>query len=132
MSALIAVRLHTADGGGVPLLGRFSYDRTDPFAVSAQFFTEHTVLPHWCFDRQMLAEGLHHPVGEGDVTFRPHRTEGGEALRIGLRDSADGTSAVLMVDAPAVAGFLDETYAVAAPGSEFFDADAFLAELLSR
>ncbi|MFF3214445.1 SsgA family sporulation/cell division regulator [Streptomyces sp. NPDC002886] len=30
-----------------------------------------SVLALWHFDRQMLAEGLRRPVGEGDVAIRP-------------------------------------------------------------
>ncbi|MER5873584.1 SsgA family sporulation/cell division regulator [Streptomyces sp. NPDC002044] len=132
VSALISVRLQAAAGGVVPLLGRFSYDRADPYAVRARFFTQDTGLPSWCFDRQMLAEGLHRPVGEGDVTFRPQWTPDGEAVRAELRDSSGGQGAVLLFDARALARFLDETYAVVAPGAETFDADAFLDELLAR
>ncbi|QEU77432.1 SsgA family sporulation/cell division regulator [Streptomyces subrutilus] len=132
VSALIAVRLQADGEDDVPLLGRLSYDRADPYAVRAQFFTRDTALPSWCFDRQMLAEGLQRPVGEGDVTFRPQWTAGGEAVRIALRDSAGGQGAVLLLDARAVTAFLDETYAVIAPGAETFDADGFLEELLAR
>lgn len=132
VSALIAVRLHDAAGGEVPLLGRFSYDSADPYAVRAQFFAGDTVLPHWYFDRQMLADGLHGPVGDGDVTFRPQRTAGGEELRVTLRDPASGPGVVLLVNARAVTTFLDETYAVTAPGCETFDADGFLEDLLTR
>ncbi|WP_406187328.1 SsgA family sporulation/cell division regulator [Streptomyces sp. NBC_01006] len=39
--------------------------------VQATFFDGPKVLARWHFDRQMLAEGLHRPVGEGDVTFSP-------------------------------------------------------------
>ncbi|MCX4539291.1 SsgA family sporulation/cell division regulator [Streptomyces sp. NBC_01565] len=131
MSALISVRLHAADGGVVPFLGRFAYDRADPYAVGVQFFSRHAALPYWCFDRQMLAEGLHRPVGEGDVTFRPQWTADGEAVRVELRDHPGGQGAVLLVGAPAVAGFLEETYAVTAPGAESFDADGFLEEILA-
>ncbi|WP_242438853.1 SsgA family sporulation/cell division regulator [Streptomyces sp. CB00455] len=132
MSALIAVRLHASAGDEVPLLGRFSYDQADPFAVRVEFFAHQAALPYWCFDRQMLAEGLERPVGEGDVTFRPQWTASGRAIRIGLRDCADGQGAVLHIDAQPVARFLEETYAVTAPGTEVFDADAFLDELLAR
>ncbi|MFD3556583.1 SsgA family sporulation/cell division regulator [Streptomyces goshikiensis] len=132
MSTQIAVRFQVGAGNGVPLFGRFSYDRADPYAVRAQFFAHDAVLPTWCFDRQMLAEGLHRPVGEGDVTFRPQWEDGGQVVRIELRDSEGGQGAVLLVAASAVSGFLDETYAVTAPGDETVDVDGFLAELLAR
>ncbi|MET9605986.1 SsgA family sporulation/cell division regulator [Streptomyces sp. NPDC006512] len=132
MSALVAVRLQPAFGSDVPLVARFSYARVDPYAVRVEFLAEDTALPSWCFDRQMLAEGLHRPVGEGEVTFRPQWTDGGEALRIGLRDFPDGRGAVLLAGVRAVTGFLEATYAVTAPGSETFDADGLLEELLDR
>lgn len=132
VSGLISVRLQVAVGDTVPLLGRFTYDPADPYAVRAQFFTRHAGLPSWCFDRQMLAEGLHRPVGEGDVTFRPQWTPEGESVRVALRDSSGGPGAVLLLDAHGVDGFLEETYAVTAPGAESFDADAFLEKLLAR
>ncbi|GAA3061174.1 hypothetical protein GCM10020254_01240 [Streptomyces goshikiensis] len=74
----------------MPLFGQFSYDSADPYAVRAQFLTRDTVLTTWCFDRQMLAEGLHRPVGEGDVTFRPQWADGGEFVRVELSDSEGG------------------------------------------
>ncbi|MCY0951970.1 SsgA family sporulation/cell division regulator [Streptomyces sp. H27-S2] len=132
VAALISVRLQAATGDVVPLLGRFSCDRADPYAVRARFVTRYAGLPSWCFDRQMPAEGLHRPVGEGDVAFRPQWTPDGEAVRVELRDSPGGQGAILLLDARAMARFLDETYAVAAPGAETSDADAFLDELLAR
>ncbi|MBP0932116.1 SsgA family sporulation/cell division regulator (plasmid) [Streptomyces goshikiensis] len=132
VSALIAVHLQPVAGGGVPLFGQFSYDSADPYAVRAQFLTRDTVLTTWCFDRQMLAEGLHRPVGEGDVTFRPQWADGGEFVRVELSDSEGGEGAVLLIAASALSAFLDETYAVVTPGDETFDADGFLAELLAR
>lgn len=133
VSALIAVRLDAVTGH-VPLLARFSYDGDDPYAVQAMFFDGSTVLARWHFDRQMLAEGLHRPVGEGDVTFRPHRGSGGDELRLGLRGSGAETQgeAVLLVDARALTAFLERTYEVAGVGEEFLDLDRLLDEFLAR
>ncbi|MFJ6756218.1 MULTISPECIES: SsgA family sporulation/cell division regulator [unclassified Streptomyces] len=133
-SALIVVRLD-APRGGVPLLARFSYDAEDPYVVQATFFDGPTVLARWHFDRQMLAEGLHRPVGEGDVTFGPH-TAGGEAdeLRVALRGPGDEVeeSAVLFVEARPLTDFLEQSYAVTGAGEEFLDVDRLLDELLAR
>ncbi len=131
-SALIVARLD-APRGGVPLLARFSYDGEDPYAVQATFLDGPTVLARWHFDRQMLAEGLHQP-GVGDVAFSPHRAAGGDELRVALRrPDADGQgNAVLFVEARALTGFLEQTYAVTGAGEEFLDLDELLDELLAR
>ncbi|WP_051838106.1 SsgA family sporulation/cell division regulator [Streptomyces sp. NRRL F-2580] len=118
----------------MPLLARFSYDAEDPYAVQAAFFDGPTTLACWHFDRQMLAEGLHHPVGEGDVAFSPHTAADGDELRVSLGrcGAEDQGNAVLFVDARALAGFLEQTYAVIGPGEEFLDLDKLLDEFLAR
>ncbi|MFF3674487.1 SsgA family sporulation/cell division regulator [Streptomyces sp. NPDC002120] len=132
-SVLIAVRLD-APRGGVPLLARFSYDAEDPYVVQAAFFDGPTTLARWHFDRQMLAEGLHHPVGEGDVAFSPHTAADGDELRVSLRRyGVQGQgNAVLFVEARALTGFLEQTYAVVGAGEEFLDLDTLLEEFLAR
>ncbi|MFI1279825.1 MULTISPECIES: SsgA family sporulation/cell division regulator [unclassified Streptomyces] len=135
VSALLVARLD-APGGRVPLLARVSYDDEDPYVVQAAFLDGPTVLARWNFDRQMLAEGLHRPVGEGDVAFSPHRAAGGDELRVALRrPGAEGqgsADAVLFVEARALTGFLEQTYAVTGAGEEFLDLDKLLDELLAR
>ncbi|MFD9358050.1 SsgA family sporulation/cell division regulator [Streptomyces sp. NPDC060031] len=118
----------------MPLLARFSYDGEDPYVVQAAFLDGPTVLAHWHFDRQMLAEGLHSPVGEGDVTFSPHRAAGADELRIALRGPAAETQGdtVLFVEARALTGFLEQTYAITGAGEEFLDVDKLLDEFLAR
>ncbi|MEV7443919.1 SsgA family sporulation/cell division regulator [Streptomyces sp. NPDC091204] len=132
-SVLIAVRLD-APRGSVPLLARFSYDAEDPYVVQAAFFDGPTTLARWHFDRQMLAEGLHHPVGEGDVAFSPHTAADGDELRVSLRrDGAQGQgNAVLFVEARALTGFLEQTYDVIGAGEESLDLDTLLDEFLAR
>ncbi|WP_411104724.1 SsgA family sporulation/cell division regulator [Streptomyces sp. cmx-4-9] len=134
VSALIVVRLDAQTPGPVRLLARFAYDDRDPFAVRATFFDGSTVLARWHFDRQMLADGLHRPVGVGDVAFRPCRGAGVDELRVTLRASGagQGHKAVLLVDARALRVFLEQTYAVTGAGEEFLDLDALLEELLAR
>ncbi|MFB7056186.1 SsgA family sporulation/cell division regulator [Streptomyces vinaceus] len=133
ISALITVQLD-AVRGRLPLLARFTYDSGDPYAVRATFLDGATPLARWHFDRQMLADGLHRPVGEGDVAFRPHGEAGADELRIVLRGPAAQreADAVLFVDARAVEDFLHQTYAVTGAGEEFLDVDTLLDALLAR
>ncbi|MEU9237512.1 SsgA family sporulation/cell division regulator [Streptomyces subrutilus] len=118
----------------MPLLARFSYDSGAPYEVQAAFFDGPSVLARWHFDRQMLAEGLHRPVGEGDVAFRPRQGSGLGELRVDLRGATSGPhgQAVLFVDARALANFLEQTYAVVGAGDEFLDLDRLLEEFLAR
>lgn len=131
-SALFAVRLEAASGD-VPFLARFSYDAEDPYVVQAAFLDGPTVLARWHFDRQMLAEGLRRPVGEGDVTFSPYTAAGADELRVTLRGpSAEMQGhAVVFVEARAIASFLEQSYAVTGAGEEFLDLDKLLDEFLA-
>ncbi|MBT2468995.1 SsgA family sporulation/cell division regulator [Streptomyces sp. ISL-66] len=133
MSALIVVRLEAATGH-VYVLARFSYRGGDPYAVQVEFLDGANVLARWHFDRQMLAEGLHRPVGEGDVAFRPEKDAGRDELRVHLlaRSTDRQEDAVVFVDAGALRGFLHETYAVIAVGEESLDLDRLLEEFLPR
>lgn len=133
ISALITVHLD-AVRGRVPLLARFTYDGEDLYAVQVTFLDGPTVLARWHFDRQMLAEGFHRPVGEGDVTFCPHGAAGVDELRLSLRGSAGQRQgdAVLFVEARELTDFLHQTYAVTGAGEEFLDVDKLLDELLAR
>ncbi|MEV0987930.1 SsgA family sporulation/cell division regulator [Streptomyces sp. NPDC049949] len=133
VSTLVTVHLGAASSR-LPLLARFSYDGGDPYAVRATFLDGPTVLARWHFDRQMIAEGLQRPVGEGDVGFRPHREAGVDELRVALRGYAGQRQgdAVLFVEARPLADFLHRTYAVTGAGEEFLDVDKLLDELLAR
>ncbi|MFD5149050.1 SsgA family sporulation/cell division regulator [Streptomyces sp. NPDC058401] len=133
VSALIVVRVETATGH-VQFLARFSYDGGDPYVVQAEFLDGDKVLARWHFDRQMLSEGLHRPVGEGDVAFRPAQGSGRDELRVDLigRIADRQDNAVVFVDAPGLRGFLNETYAAVAAGEEFLDLDRLLDEFLAR
>ncbi|WP_329286841.1 SsgA family sporulation/cell division regulator [Streptomyces sp. NBC_00691] len=133
MSSLIAVRLDTGERA-VPLFARFAYSADRPYAVQADFLDGLAVLASWQFDRTMLADGLRRPVGEGDVTFRPHRGAGGHEVRIGLGSPPDTREghAVLFAEARALKGFLRQTYDVVGEGEESMDLDELLDEILAR
>ncbi|MER6443900.1 SsgA family sporulation/cell division regulator [Streptomyces venezuelae] len=132
MSALLPMQLDSMTGR-VPLLARFSYDSADPYAIRVTFFDGLRITARWDFDRQMLAEGLHRPVGEGEVYFCPHRGLVTDELRLFLRNTRGGQEghATLFVGARPMQRFLDQTYDVTEAGEEFLDLDGFLEELLA-
>ncbi|MFC9816940.1 SsgA family sporulation/cell division regulator [Streptomyces virginiae] len=118
----------------MPLLARLSYSAGDPYTVRADFFDGLTVLASWQFDRQMLAEGRHRLVGEGDVAFRPERGAGRDEVLVDLRNHGDGREerAVLLLDSRALKAFLGRTYSLVGEGEEFLDLDRLLEEFLTR
>ncbi|WP_329192129.1 MULTISPECIES: SsgA family sporulation/cell division regulator [unclassified Streptomyces] len=132
MTFLIHARVATA--GGAPLLVQLSYTASDPVAVRAVILHAGEPLACWYFERQMLADGLHRPVGEGAVRFRPVSSGPKRDLRIELRgaDRAGQDRAVLLANADGVAAFLNRTYAAVPADSESAHLDDQLDALLSR
>ncbi|MFD7631287.1 SsgA family sporulation/cell division regulator [Streptomyces sp. NPDC059851] len=134
ISVLADVHMAVAGAGRVPFLAHLFYDCTDPYTVQVQFYDRGTALARWHFDRQMLAEGVHRRVGEGDVVFRPQRTVDGHEVHMELRDhTAPGRrTAVVCTDAATLADFLQQTYALIPAGTESLDLDGPLRDLLAR
>ena len=100
----------------VPVVMR--YDRSDPFAVAAEFQATPTDRVAWVFARELLAHGMRVPIGEGDVRVWP--TADG-AVRISLT-SPDG-EALVEVAAADVAEFLRQSYALCPLGAEAANLD---------
>jgi hypothetical protein len=132
----LVMELMSGLSGRFPVLTHLEYDAADPFAVTASFSHEGRLLAQWRLDRQMLAEGLLGPVGEGDVRLRPQSTGVWHELRLELFGDAhpDGGRhhAVILAWAPAVASFLEETYEVVEPGTETVSVDDFLSEVIGN
>ncbi|MFF2078626.1 SsgA family sporulation/cell division regulator [Kitasatospora sp. NPDC058162] len=80
----------------------------------------------WYFGRDLLNEGRHVPVGDGDVTVRPGCA--GEVLI-----TLHGSDGLAVVSAPqdAVTGFLADSFTLVPAGTEtdHLDVDAILARL---
>ncbi|WP_055591072.1 SsgA family sporulation/cell division regulator [Peterkaempfera griseoplana] len=96
---------------------RFSYDPAEPFAVRLAFHAGEYDEAEWVFARELLADGLRGPSGEGDIRLWPsHCPQHGGVLRITL-DSPHG-SAVLEAVAAEVAQWLERTHAAVPPGGE--------------
>ncbi|KPI22622.1 sporulation and cell division protein SsgA [Actinobacteria bacterium OK074] len=132
----LVMQLKAGASGRCPVLAHLGYEAADPFAVTASFSHEGRVLARWRFDRQMLAEGMVRPVGEGDVRLAPQSvgvTGVWQELRVELfgdpRPDGGRQHAVILAWAPAIERFLQETYAMVPLGRESVDVDEFLSEL---
>lgn len=96
---------------------RFRYDTSEPFAVRLAFHAGEYDEAEWVFARELLADGLRGPSGEGDIRLWPsHCPEHGSVLRISL-DSPHG-SADLEAGADDVGRWLERTYDAVPLGEE--------------
>lgn len=117
VSRPVRLRMLAAAGTTLPVEAQLRYAADDPYAVEALFDTGEPHLVRWVFARELLAAGLTHPCGEGDVAVAPGVDEAGSAsVRVRL-SSPDG-QALLEAPAGAVSGFLASTYAVVPAGQE--------------
>lgn len=113
----------------LPLPVQLRYSASDPYAVSLVFSgPDEDVI--WVFSRDLLAEGLVLPRGQGDVRVRPELRDSTRYIMIGLT-SPDGT-AELEADADGIAAFIELTEKVVPRGAEHdvVDLDKALASLL--
>jgi hypothetical protein len=107
------------------------YDITDPYAVRSTFHTGQGDGVRWVFARELLAEGMRTPAGDGDVRVWPSVTRGRPVVCIGLR-SPDG-AALLEAPASTVQSFLAKTFVLVPEGDEtrLLDVDGAISLLLS-
>ncbi len=124
------LRLQVPSQQSLPLPVYLRYCVDDPYAVSVAFQGPDEEVT-WVFARDLLADGLEKPLGDGDVTVRPHRHDGRDVLVIGLA-SPDG-AAELEADAAEVRAFVELCESVLPRGREHtvLDLDAALEELLA-
>jgi hypothetical protein len=71
----------------------------------------------WTFARELLADGIYQPSGNGDVQIWPCLSSSGEAVIIIELCSPDG-AAVLQAPSRAVHGFVARTHDVVPQGEE--------------
>jgi hypothetical protein len=112
----------------IPVRACFAYDRTDPLAVRVSFNLPHQRQVTWVFARDLLADGLHFPVGAGDIRMSPDNGPAGGTARIVL--SPPSGAALIEVRRSAVRTFLRATERLVPRGQETIDIDAFLRECL--
>jgi hypothetical protein len=115
----------------LPVTARLAYDTSDPFAVRMALRSPGGPEVEWVMSRDLLAGGLSHPSGDGDVGVWPSTAAGEEVLCLSLA-SPDG-QALLVGDTAEVSGFVARTYDAVPPGEEgdFLDLDALVEQLLA-
>ncbi len=126
----LSLQLVVAGGSSLPVSSGFRYDPADPYAVHIGFRTGEDEVVEWTFARQLLADGVTHPVGEGDVQVWPSADDKAHSVCLSL--SSPSGSALFEMPLSGLVEFLTRTYAAVATGSEsdFVDLDAELALLV--
>ena len=67
----------------VTVLALFDYAAHEPFSVRATFRTSEGDV-NWVFARDLLAEGLRKPVGDGDIAVWPSKNASGDIFCLSL------------------------------------------------
>ncbi len=139
VSAELGLRLVAAEQAVVPLVASLHYSGSDPYAIRMAFHVGTEDPVEWIFARDLLADGLMTPEGDGDVLIWP------SSPVIGPDGQTDGPLSVLNIklsspfgeahfEAPAgaIANFLDRTFRIVQMGreSQVIDIDAELSSLL--
>lgn len=117
VSTELPLRLLSGANGILLLDAELQYDADDPLAVSALFDTGENEPVRWTFARELLHDGLHRRVGDGDLAVWPGVDGDGEpSLNLQLR-SPYGSA---LVEAPTgvVEDFLSRTEQVVPFGDE--------------
>jgi len=112
--------------------GEFSCDPADPYAVTMKLEARSGSVT-WTFARELLAEGLYEPTGDGDVQVWPCLSNTGDAVVIVELCSPDGT-ALLQTGSRAVQMFVTSIYDAVPPGTEssHVSIDALVEQLLAH
>lgn len=110
-----------------PVSTRWTFDSSEPYAVTVAFATERGRWVEWVFARELLVDGLTERAGEGDLSIRPADDPDLLVLEI----HAPSGNAMFALDRDDSEDFLAETLELVPAGSEstHFDIDRLLAEL---
>jgi hypothetical protein len=114
------------------LNGDFVFNPSDPYAVHLVVGRGDGAEVTWTFARELLAEGIYDPCGNGDVVVWPCLGTHGEAVVIIELRSPSGM-AMLQTPSRAVQRFVAETFEVVPAGSESeeIDLDHLVSHLLT-
>jgi hypothetical protein len=118
--------------GAVPLMASLCYTADDPYAIRMAFHVGTDEPVEWIFSRELLAQGMDGPAGEGDVHVWPGTDHGLGVLNVAL--SSPFGHAHFEAPMNAIAEFLARTFVVIPAGEEsaFINIDDELDELLWR
>ena len=148
VSAELGLRLVAAEQTIVPLVASLHYSGSDPYAIRMAFHVGPEDPVEWIFARELFADGMTTPEGDGDVQVWPSVAESRDADN-DAGNNAGGTArgplGLLNIklrspfgeahfEAPieAIASFLDRTYWIVPMGREsaVIDIDGELSSLL--
>ena len=130
VSQAVTLELIDSTGTATPLDAELQYDPRDPYAVTTVFMTGRSHV-RWTFGRDLLAEGLYEPSGDGDVHVWPCLDNNGHAVVIIELCSPDG-EALVQARTGDLTAFVERMSKAVVPGteSEYLDLDAAIAAIL--
>ena len=113
------------------LAGELVFDHSDPYAITMHLEAKSGAVV-WTFARELLADGLYVPTGDGDVQVWPCLGSSGDAVVIIELSSPDG-AAILQAPSRTVHDFLALTFEVVPAGEEsaHLTLDALISQLLT-
>jgi hypothetical protein len=116
-------------GQAAPVVTRWSFSTSDPFAVTVAVRTSTDRWVEWLVSRELVIESLNGPAGIGDIRMSPQVVQEYEIVEIEI-SSFDGR-AVLEVDRELLTQFVDSTLEVVALGAEmeWMDLDREIAKI---
>ncbi len=125
VSAELGLRLVAAEQTIVPLVASLHYSASDPYAIRMAFHVGPEEPVEWIFARELLADGMATPVGDGDVQIWPSSSAMGPDGEIrgplsvlNIKLSSPFGEAYFEAPADAVSNFLDRTYSIVRMGRE--------------
>ncbi len=139
VSAELGLRLVAAEQTIVPLVASLSYRGSDPYAIRMAFHVGAEEPVEWIFARELLADGVMTPAGDGDVQLwpsapvaGPDREIRGPLTVLNINLSSPFGEAHFEAPAEEIINFLDRTYSIVRMGheSDVIDIDAELNGLL--
>jgi hypothetical protein len=131
VSAEITLRLVVDLDRSIEVPCSLEYRAEEPYAVFATFQTGMADI-EWTFARDLIADGLRRPSGEGDVVVWPEFSGPTPVVLVAL-NSPSG-QALLEADSHLVEAFLDRTYDLVPHGSESMqlNVDRWIAQILGE
>ncbi|MEV7077872.1 SsgA family sporulation/cell division regulator [Streptomyces sp. NPDC093516] len=101
----------------------FTYDTSDPLAVTLVLDSDGERPVRWIFCRQLLADGLVARVGEGEVVLWPLFDSDGERASFCVRVGGGDRTALFEIPGEPVVQWLARTWEMVPRGTELEDVD---------